>query len=86
MNRGDRVISFSRGHYPELESSGVKQIQGDISSPVAVENAVRGVDTVHHVAAKAGVLGGGITRTITGSTPKEPATSSPPANPAEFPA
>ncbi|MFH0994886.1 MAG: NAD-dependent epimerase/dehydratase family protein [Pseudomonadota bacterium] len=57
INRGDRVISFSRGYYSELEALGVKQVQGDISNPVAVEKAVKGVDTVYHVAAKAGVWG-----------------------------
>ena len=57
INRGDRVISFSRGYYSELEALGVKQVQGDISNPVAVENAVKGVDAVYHVAAKAGVWG-----------------------------
>ncbi len=57
INRGDRVISFSRGYYSELGALGVKQIPGDISNPVAVENAVKGVDTVYHVAAKAGVWG-----------------------------
>ena len=57
LQRGDRVISFSRGYYPELETLGVKQIQGDISNPIAVENAVIGADTVYHVAAKAGVWG-----------------------------
>jgi nucleoside-diphosphate-sugar epimerase len=55
--RGNRVISFSRNHYPELDAFGVHQIQGDISNPDAVENAVNGVDTVYHVAAKAGVWG-----------------------------
>ena len=57
IDRGDRVISFSRGYYPELEALGVEQIQGDISNPIAVENALRGVDAVYHVAAKAGVWG-----------------------------
>jgi nucleoside-diphosphate-sugar epimerase len=57
VQRGDRVISFSRGYYSELEALGVKQVQGDISNPVAVENAVKGVDTVYHAAAKAGVWG-----------------------------
>lgn len=57
MQRGDRVISFSRGWYSELEALGVKQIQGDISNTVAIENAVKGVDTVYHVAAKAGIWG-----------------------------
>jgi nucleoside-diphosphate-sugar epimerase len=57
IHRGDRVVSFSRGYYSELEALGVKQVQGDISNPVAVENAVKSVDTVYHVAAKAGVWG-----------------------------
>lgn len=57
VDRGDRVVSFSRGYYPELEALGAKQIQGDIADPVSVENAVKGVDTVYHVAAKAGVWG-----------------------------
>jgi 2-alkyl-3-oxoalkanoate reductase len=57
INRGDRVISFSRGIYPELETMGVTQIQGDISDPVAVHHAMQGADAVYHVAAKAGVWG-----------------------------
>jgi 2-alkyl-3-oxoalkanoate reductase len=57
INRGDRVISFSRNYYPELDAWGVKQEQGDISNPAAVENAVKGVDAVYHVAAKTGVWG-----------------------------
>jgi len=57
VQRGDRIVSFSRSYYPELEALGVKQVQGDISNPVAVEKAVKGVDTVYHVAAKAGVWG-----------------------------
>ncbi len=55
--RGEGVISFSRSCYPDLDALGVKQIQGDISDPIAVENAVRGANTVYHVAAKAGVWG-----------------------------
>jgi nucleoside-diphosphate-sugar epimerase len=57
INRGDSVNSFSRGYYSELAALGVKQVQGDISNPVAVENAVKGVDAVYHAAAKAGVWG-----------------------------
>jgi 2-alkyl-3-oxoalkanoate reductase len=57
ISRGDRVTSFSRNYYAELETLGVKQIQGDISNPAAVVNAVKGVDTVYHAAAKAGVWG-----------------------------
>jgi len=57
VKRGDRVISFSRRFYPELEQIGVEQIQGDISDANAVEQACRGVDLVFHVAAKPGVWG-----------------------------
>ncbi|MBI5591371.1 MAG: NAD-dependent epimerase/dehydratase family protein [Deltaproteobacteria bacterium] len=57
IHRGDRVTSYSRGYYTELEALGVKQVQGDISDPIALENAVKGADTVYHVAAKAGVWG-----------------------------
>ena len=55
--RGDRVFSFSRNYYPELEKLGVQQIQGDIRDAAAVENACRGKDSVYHTAAKAGVWG-----------------------------
>jgi nucleoside-diphosphate-sugar epimerase len=55
--QGESVVSFSRAYYPELEALGVKQVQGDISNPIAVENAVKGADAVFHVAAKAGVWG-----------------------------
>jgi nucleoside-diphosphate-sugar epimerase len=57
LDRGDRVVSFSRNRYPELESWGVTQMQGNISDPIAVTQAVNGADTVYHVAAKAGVWG-----------------------------
>lgn len=55
--RGDKVISFSRGFYHDLDTLGVKQIQGNISDKTAVEKACRGVDLVFHVAAKPGVWG-----------------------------
>lgn len=58
LDRGDHVSSFSRNRYPELDAWGVPQIQGDISDPIAVNQAVNGVETVYHVAAKAGVWGG----------------------------
>jgi nucleoside-diphosphate-sugar epimerase len=57
VNRGDRVRSFSRGFYPELESRGVEQIQGDIRDKGAVDHAVDGMDVIFHVAAKPGVWG-----------------------------
>jgi 2-alkyl-3-oxoalkanoate reductase len=57
LERGDRVTSFSRGFYPELESMGVEQVQGDIASSFAVDKACRGMDVVFHVAAKSGMWG-----------------------------
>jgi len=57
VDRGDKVRSFSRGFYPELESMGVALIQGDIQDKVSVENAVDGMDVIFHVAAKPGVWG-----------------------------
>ena len=51
------VKSFSRNLYPELESLGVEQIQGDISDSNRVEHACRGIDLVFHVAAKTGMWG-----------------------------
>ncbi len=55
--RGDRVSSLSRGHYPELAALGVTQHQGDIADRIAVSRAAADCDIVFHVAAKAGVGG-----------------------------
>ncbi|MDX9786070.1 MAG: NAD-dependent epimerase/dehydratase family protein [Desulfobacterales bacterium] len=55
--RGDTVTSFSRNHYPELDSLGIQQIIGDLRNPAAVLTASKGMDVVFHVAAKAGVWG-----------------------------
>ena len=55
--RGDEVRSFSRGNYAELESLGIEHIQGDLADSKAVSEAVRGLDVVFHVGAKAGVWG-----------------------------
>ena len=57
VERGDRVISFSRRFYPELSAMGVEQIQGDISDATAIEQACRDIDLVFHAAAKPGVWG-----------------------------
>lgn len=57
VKRGDRVHSFSRGFYPELDAFGVKQIKGDIADSCAVEKACEGMDSVYHVAARPGVWG-----------------------------
>lgn len=55
--RGDRVRSLARGRYPELDALSVEAIQGDIQDEAAVSEACRGVDTVFHVAAVAGIWG-----------------------------
>jgi len=55
--RGDHVVSFSRGDYPELAALGVEQRRGDLSDLNAVVEAARGCDIVFHVAAKAGIWG-----------------------------
>ena len=57
VTRGWSVRSFSRDSYPELDTLGVKQCQGDLADAEAVAVAVQGCDVVFHVAAKAGVWG-----------------------------
>jgi len=57
VERGYRVSSFSRGHYPQLEAIGVEQIQGDLADAEAVLAAARGHDAIFHTAAKAGAWG-----------------------------
>jgi len=55
--RGDEVVSLSRGSYPELARLGVEQRSGDIGDRDAVARAASGCDIVFHVAAKAGIWG-----------------------------
>jgi nucleoside-diphosphate-sugar epimerase len=55
LARGDRVRSFGRGAYPELEEMGVEVVRGEITDRRAVCDAVAGVDCVFHTAARAGV-------------------------------
>ena len=57
LDNGHRVVSFSRGTYPDLDTLDVPQLSGDIADADAVKDAVRGMDAVFHVAAKAGVWG-----------------------------
>lgn len=57
VERGHRVISFNRGHYPVLGALGVGQVQGDLADAHAVAHAAAGVDVVFHNAAKAGAWG-----------------------------
>lgn len=55
--RGDRIVSFARGFYPELTDKVVDQIQGDICNRDQVLKACKDKELVFHVAAKAGVWG-----------------------------
>ncbi|HTU90021.1 MAG TPA: NAD-dependent epimerase/dehydratase family protein [Gemmataceae bacterium] len=55
--RGDRVHSFSRRRYAELDSLGVTQHPGDLADSLAVSRAAAGCDIVFHAAAKAGIGG-----------------------------
>ena len=55
--RGHDVTSFNRGHYPELDAIGVRQVRGDLADADAVAAAARGSEAVFHNAAKAGSWG-----------------------------
>ena len=57
VERGDKVRSIARNLYPDLESMGVEQIQGDISELESVQKACKGIEQVFHVAAKPGYWG-----------------------------
>ena len=55
--RGHEVVSFNRGHYPALETLGVRQVRGDLAQRDAVVAAAEGCEAVFHNAAKAGAWG-----------------------------
>ncbi len=55
--RGDRVRTFARKRYPELDALGVEAFQGDIQDAAAIERACEGIEVVFHVAAIAGIWG-----------------------------
>lgn len=57
LKREENVRSFSRSFYPELESMGVEQVQGDISDKTAVIDACKEAELIFHVAAKPGIWG-----------------------------
>lgn len=52
IERGDRVRSLARNTYPDLNGTGIEQLQGDIKDYDVVASACRDVDLVFHVAAK----------------------------------
>jgi nucleoside-diphosphate-sugar epimerase len=57
VDNGETVVSFSRSRYAELDKLGVSQIQGDLADAKAVADALKGMDTVFHTAAKPGIWG-----------------------------
>ena len=54
---GHQVVTFQRGHYPQLEGDGIATIRGDLADLEAVRLAVTGCQVVFHVAALASVWG-----------------------------
>jgi nucleoside-diphosphate-sugar epimerase len=57
LARGEQVRALVRRPAPELAALGAECVHGDIRDPQSLEVACRGVDTVFHVAAVAGLLG-----------------------------
>jgi nucleoside-diphosphate-sugar epimerase len=57
LARGDEVVAFQRGEYPELSELGATVVRGDITDADAIRDACAGVDVVFHVAAKVGFAG-----------------------------
>jgi len=60
LARGDRVRVLGRGSYPELAALGAECVRVDLATPDAagaLASAMRGVEVIFHVAAKAGVWG-----------------------------
>jgi nucleoside-diphosphate-sugar epimerase len=57
VERGHEVTSFNRGHYPQLDAIGVRQVAGDLADRDAVLAAFAGQAAVFHNAAKAGAWG-----------------------------
>lgn len=55
--RGDRVSSFSRSRYPELDAMGINQITANLADADRVVEACAGMDLVFHIAAHTGVWG-----------------------------
>ena len=57
LARGDQVRVLGRRHYPDLEKMGVEMVCADVQDAAAVERACLGMETVFHVAARAGYWG-----------------------------
>lgn len=57
VNRGCQVTVVGRNPYPALAKLGVRCLQGDIQDKSFLLSSFAGMDTVFHVAAKAGIWG-----------------------------
>ena len=57
LERGDEVAIYARGDYSSMHALGVRTIRGELTDSERLESALAGVDTVFHVAAKAGIWG-----------------------------
>ena len=57
LARGDTVRVLGRRVYPDLEAGGAETFRSDLQDRAAVESACLGMDTVFHVAARAGYWG-----------------------------
>lgn len=57
LEAGHEVRFMARGSYPEVEALGAEGFVADLRDPEAVLTATQGVDTVFHIASKAGFWG-----------------------------
>lgn len=57
LTRGERVRSFARGAYPDIQAMGAEVYRGDLADSEAVSRAAAGCSAVIHVGAKAGYWG-----------------------------
>jgi len=57
LARGDEVIAYARGDYPDLVEKGVRLVRGDLQDADTVQAACEGVDAVFHIASKTGYWG-----------------------------
>ncbi|MEM1026012.1 MAG: NAD-dependent epimerase/dehydratase family protein [Myxococcota bacterium] len=56
-SRGDEVRVFSRSRHPEVEALGAESALGDVAELGQVRAAMKGVESVFHVAARVGYWG-----------------------------
>src|SRR2546422_9175958 len=54
---GDAIRVLGRRPYPDLAALGIETVRADLQDAAAVQSACLGMDTVFHVAARAGYWG-----------------------------